>query len=113
SMYVLGSLTFDPRRRDPNAPAPQPWQIVGIIEDVRQSSLDQEPGPEIFVDFRQLPGPSGAPGSTRYFSLRMDGEPAPMASSIRGIARQLDAQAMVENIAPMQRLVSNSIARPR
>ena len=40
------------------------WEIVGIVDDVRQGRLDQEPGPEIFVDFRQLPGPSGPPGST-------------------------------------------------
>ncbi len=36
-----------------------------------QASLDQEPGPEIFVlDFRQLPGPSGPPGSPRYVVMR-------------------------------------------
>jgi predicted permease len=112
-IYAIGNVTFDPRRLRPSGPAPQPWEIVGIVDDVRQARLDQEPGPEIFVDFRQLPGPSGPPGSTRYFSLRIDGDPAPVASSIRGIARQLDAQAMVENVTPMERLVSNSIARPR
>jgi putative ABC transport system permease protein len=112
-IYVIGNVTFDPRRLRPSGRAPQPWEIIGIVDDVRQARLDQEPGPEIFVDFRQLPGPSGPPGSTRYFSLRMDGDPAPVASGIRGIARQLDAQAMVENVTPMVRLVSNSIARPR
>ncbi len=112
-MYVLGSVTFDPRRLAPSGPPPRPWQIVGIVEDVRQASLDQEPGPEIYVDFRQLPGPSGPPGSARYFALRVEGDPMSMASSIRGIARQLDSQAMVENVAPMEQLVSSSIARPR
>jgi hypothetical protein len=28
------------RRRSPEAKAPRPWQIVGIVEDVRQASLD-------------------------------------------------------------------------
>ena len=28
-LYILGSVTFDPRRRNPEAGAPLPWQIVG------------------------------------------------------------------------------------
>ena len=112
-LYVLGSVTFDPRRRNPGAPAPLPWQIVGIVEDVRQAGLDQEPGPEIFVDFRQLPGPSGPPGSPRYVAIRVDGDQRSVTSNIRSVARQLDSQALVEDVQPMSQLVSRSIARPR
>jgi putative ABC transport system permease protein len=112
-IYALGNVTFDPRRLRPGGGAPQPWEIVGIVDDIRQSLVDRQSGPEIFVDFRQLPGPSGPPGSSRYFSLRTDRNPVSFASSVRGIARQLDDQAMVENVAPMENLVSNSIARPR
>ena len=65
-IYALGNVTFDPRRLRPSGGAPQPWEIVGIVDNVRQSLLELESGPEIFVDFRQLPGPSGPPGSARY-----------------------------------------------
>jgi hypothetical protein len=110
--YLLGSVTFDPRRFDPNQ-TPRPWQIVGIVEDVRQASLDREPGPEVFVDFRQLPGPSGPPGSARYFAIRTDGTTPISAAMIRSTARQFDTQALIENVAPMEQLVSGSLARPR
>jgi len=113
ALFVLGPVTFDPRRRDPTATAPLPWRIVGIVEDVHQASLDQEAGPEIFVDFRQLPGPSGPPGSSRYVAMRIDGDQTAVAANVRSIARQLDAAALVEDVRPMAQLVSNSIARPR
>jgi hypothetical protein len=112
-LYILGSVTFDPRRRNPEAGAPLPWQIIGIVEDVRQASLDQEPGPEIFVDFRQLPGPSGPPGSPRYVVMRIDGDETPVAASARSVAHQIDSEALVEDVRPMAQLVSASIARPR
>jgi putative ABC transport system permease protein len=112
-LYILGSVTFDPRRRNPEAGAPLPWQIVGIVEDVRQASLDQEPGPEIFVDFRQLPGPSGPPGSPRYVVMRIDGDETAVATSARSVAHQLDSEALVEDVRPMAQLVSTSMARPR
>jgi putative ABC transport system permease protein len=112
-IYAFGNVTFDPRRLGPSQRAPQPWEIVGIVGDIRQAGLDQEPGPEMFVDFRQLPGPSGPPGSPRYFAMRIEGDATPVVSSIRTFARELDPQAMVDNIAPMEQLVANSIARPR
>jgi putative ABC transport system permease protein len=30
-----------------------PQQIVGVVEDMRQGRLDQEPAPQVFVDYRQ------------------------------------------------------------
>ena len=48
-----------------------------------------------------------------YFSIRTDADPTAVASSIRSIVPQLDSQAMVENVVPMNQLVSNSISVPR
>jgi putative ABC transport system permease protein len=48
-----------------------------------------------------------------YFAARVDAGTSDMMSSIRGITRQLDPQAIVEHVAPMEQLVSNSIGRPR
>ena len=31
----------------------EPWEIVGIVADVRQFGLDREPEPQFFVDVRQ------------------------------------------------------------
>ncbi|MPZ21921.1 MAG: hypothetical protein GEV06_29240, partial [Luteitalea sp.] len=32
-----------------------PWEIIGVVEDVRQFGLDQTPEAQFFADFRQWP----------------------------------------------------------
>ncbi len=131
-IYISGSVTFDPRHpRALRCGAPEPWEIVGIVDDVRQGDLGEEASPQIFVDYRQLPGPSGPPGSPMYFAVRTGaaatasgaattaanvtatGAAAAVTSNIRPFARQLDPLALVEEVEPMTQLVTSSIARPR
>ena len=37
-----------------NSIGPAPWQIIGVVDDIRQATLDREPAPQFFLDFRQL-----------------------------------------------------------
>jgi len=88
---------------------PDPFEVVGIVRDVRQYGLDQDPDPQVFIDARQLP-----PGNpTPYFALRVDGDPASYVSSVREAVRQIDSSAVLDNVATMQQVVSNSLSRPR
>jgi predicted permease len=125
-IFVSGSVTFDPRMLDAARGAPGPWEIVGIVDDVHQGDLSEEAMPQIFVDYRQLPGPSGPPGSPMYFAVRTgaganvagaaataSAAAAAVTSSIRPFARQLDPLALIEEIEPMTQLVASSIAGPR
>jgi putative ABC transport system permease protein len=86
---------------------------VGIVEDVLQVSLTEKASPQIFIDFRQVPASEPLAGVGLYFGIRTDGERTSIASDARGIIHQLDRQLIVENVAPMDALVSNSIASPR
>ena len=88
---------------------PLSWQVVGIIEDVHQYGLDQAPDPQVFFDSRQLPLSNPSP----YFAVRTEGDPIALVASIRGIVRQVDSGAIVDGIAKMEQVVSNSISRPR
>ena len=78
------------------------WEIVGIVDDVRQRGLDAEPEPQFFVTFRDmLPrvGPMFDQLPTRaYFAVRTDRDPRPVVSSIRGILRQVDSRAAMDNV---------------
>jgi predicted permease len=89
-----------------------PWQIVGIVADVRQFRLDRPPEPQFFADLRQWPGgpvfPIGA-----YYVVRASTDPAAVLSSARAIARQLDDQAGLFNVATMDEVVASTIWRPR
>jgi putative ABC transport system permease protein len=92
---------------------PNPWEIVGIVDDVPQESLADAPAPQIFIDYRQVPETERHAGIGMYFSIRTDGEPASVAATLRSIVPQLDPQAMLENVAPMTQLVSHSMSRQR
>ena len=88
---------------------PDPFEVVGIVRDVRQYGLDQDPDPQVFVDARQLP-----PGNpTPYFAVRVDGDPTDYASSVREAVREIDSSAAIDNVATMQQVVSNALSRPR
>jgi putative ABC transport system permease protein len=89
---------------------PDPFEVVGIVEDVRQYGLDQDPDPQVFVDARQLP--PGNPGPP-YFAVRVDGAPLNYVSSVRDAVRQVDSSGVLDNVATMQQIVSNSLSRPR
>jgi ABC-type antimicrobial peptide transport system permease subunit len=88
-----------------------PWEIVGIVEDVRQFGLDREPAPQIFIDARQAPVLAG--DRSTYFAIRTDIKLASVAPRIPGIVRRLDSHATLDNVATMEQIVSNSISRPR
>jgi len=107
-LYVGGVSTFDP----PDRSAPlAPWEVIGVVADVRQRSVIEPATSQIFVDQRQVPGPTN--NSSINVVVRMDGDPAPLLASLRPLIAQLDAAAFVDNIAPMDRIVSNTYARPR
>jgi putative ABC transport system permease protein len=90
-----------------------PIEVVGIVDNIRQLGLDQEPA-QVFVDLRQFPASprvlSSAP--PLYYAVRTEDQAGAIAS-IRSIVREFDSRAAVDNVATMSQLVSNSIARPR
>jgi putative ABC transport system permease protein len=89
-----------------------PWEIVGVVGDVRQVGLDREAGPQVFVDLRQAPG-----GTDRaYFALRMDlgaHTNGATITSLRETVRALDPRATIDAVATMEQIVSHSVARQR
>jgi len=83
------------------------WEVVGIVEDVRQFQLDQPPGSEMFVvDF--ITAPPGFGGT--YFAVRTSGAPMAISAEVRSIVRQIDPAATVDNIATMEQIVSNAVS---
>ena len=92
----------------------EPWQIVGVIADVRQFGLSVEPTPQFFVDMRQwtdidaLVFPVGA-----YYAIRTSRDSESIVPAVRAIVQQMDAQASLFYVAPMEQVVASTISRPR
>jgi putative ABC transport system permease protein len=92
---------------------PQPAQIVGVVESIRQRGLDSEPQPQYFLDWRQYAGGIGPFAVGGFFAVRTQNKPISVISAIRSVVSQLDTRATVDSVATMEQLVANSVAIPR
>jgi putative ABC transport system permease protein len=91
-----------------------PWDIIGVVEDVRETGLADPPGSAIFANLDRAGADSTLfEHSSPYFAVRTDGSPTALVPAIRAIARQLDPQIAPDRIATMEEILSNSILQPR
>ncbi len=102
----------------------QPMTVIGIVEDIRQESPTDEVFPEIFVDYRQfltLMERAKQPPQRQdafaigflSFAIRVSGDPASLVPEVRRIVRDVDPDAGIDAIIPMNRLASSVVARER
>jgi putative ABC transport system permease protein len=112
SLAESGVLWDNPIGRQLYAVGREPWEIVGIAEDVRRFGLDQEPDPQIFVDFRQAPDLLVV-GPPMLFAVRAIGNPAALSPLILTSLRQIDPNLGMERVATTAQLMGDSLARSR
>ena len=109
-----GFLGADPIGAQIYGSDPAPWEVVGIVEDVRQLGLDVQPGSQVFIAYDDVPSAAGIVAtSPPYFTVRTESDPRAFVSSIRAVVEQLDARAALDNVATMDQVISNSMVRPR
>jgi putative ABC transport system permease protein len=103
-------------------PSPDPWEIVGVVGDVRQGKLDENPVPQVCVSPRQalvamphLPDHirEGAALGFLSFAVRANHDPSDVVSEVRAVLHRLDPAVALEGETTMDRLVSNSVSRQR
>jgi predicted permease len=90
---------------DPNPPA---REVVGVVGDVRQSSLEEGAEPDFYVPYLQAP--------ERYMNLAVRTAPnatAGAASALRGTLKEVDREQYVPDIEPMSKFLAESVARRR
>jgi predicted permease len=86
----------------------QTWlTIVGVVGDIRHSSLDQEPKDYLYVPFLQSPGYS----STLF--VRTLGDPLGLTRQVRQITHALDPQAAIVGVRTLEQIRHESLASPR
>jgi hypothetical protein len=64
-----------------------PWEIVGVVDDVRQFGLDRDPQPQFFADLRQWSGTGPLFPVGAYYAVRTSADPEVIIASIREIVR--------------------------
>jgi predicted permease len=88
-------------------------EVVGIVEDVHQLGIGLEPEPMVFVDPEHTIGIIGVAEGGNYFTVRAKGNPTAIIPEIRAIVSDLDQELVIDNVATMNQVVSNSITTPR
>jgi len=95
-------IAFDQVNGQPN------WrEIVGIARDVRHTSLDSDPKPEMFIPFTQFPS---------FFMtivLRTSGDPLSFVAAARNEVLAVKNDQPISNVHKMEDLLANSVAQRR
>lgn len=82
-------------------------EIVGIVADIRQMTLSDEPAPGIYIPYTQEPMP------WQTLVVRTKNDPMSLADPIRREVAGLDSQQPVARIATLDQLMEASTAQPR
>jgi putative ABC transport system permease protein len=86
---------------------PNPVEIVGVVADARQTELKVAPQPTIFLANAQAP---------MYFAhlvVRARNDPRQMAHAVQAAIHRVDPDQAVSDVATMDDVFSDSVARPR
>jgi putative ABC transport system permease protein len=84
------------------------WRtVVGVVGSVRQTSLDRDADPHVYLPESQFPS------SALTFVVRASGDPAATAAGLRDVVQGLDRDLPLSNIRSLADLVGGSIASRR
>jgi putative ABC transport system permease protein len=82
-------------------------EIVGVVEDIRYAGLAIEAEPSIYFPLQQ------APFRRMVVALRTDGDPTALVGGVRTAMRSIDPGLPVGEVAAIESVVSDSLARER
>ncbi len=86
----------------------EPWEIVGIVDNVRQATLAEAPEPHIYMPYRQAPFIP-----TMTLAVRTAKDPLSLAGPVRDRVFSLDDQLAPYRIQTMEEQVAGSIGDER
>lgn len=87
---------------------PEPWQVVGIAEDVRHEGARSATLPEVYVPFERLPH--------RALSLvvrTLQDDPLALAADVRERVRRADPSLPIETLRTLEDRIAEDVRQPR
>ena len=84
-----------------------PYEIVGIVKDIKISSLDVDVFPMVYIPHTQL-----SVGSMT-FVVRTNGNPRSLAAGVAAAVHEFDRELPLADVRPMDDVVAFTIAQPR
>jgi putative ABC transport system permease protein len=84
-----------------------PYEIVGVVKDIRIASLDVDVYPMVYIPHTQL-----SVGSMTLV-VRTNSDPRSLATGVAAAVHEFDPELPVADLQPMADVVAFTIARPR
>ena len=81
--------------------------IVGVVADVKQTGLDAEVDPTVYLPFSQ------APRSGLSVAVKAQNDKLALGPTLRSQVRELDGELPMYNLRPMSEIVATSVATER
>jgi predicted permease len=98
---------------DDNSNDPRPVEVVGVVEDVRQTALDTPPTYDIYIPLRQIHPESVAfISNNQFWMIKLGTDPGAFRVPFLTALREVDPDAAVSNTGPWRTLV-DAWFRPR
>jgi putative ABC transport system permease protein len=89
------------------SPATEQLEIIGVAGDVRSGTLDQAPGPTVYIAHSQEPSLFAS------IVVRSQGSQASVADAVRASIARIDPGQGISQVAALDTILSNASARPR
>jgi putative ABC transport system permease protein len=84
---------------------PEPWEIIGIVGDIRHRALETQPFPAMYM-------PTYSTGGTNLV-IRTQGEPTNITGAVRKEVHAIDPDQPVSDVKTMEQWVDTAVAAPR
>jgi predicted permease len=91
----------------PGGTPPPTREIVGVVEDVRQDAMRDQPLPQMYVPYAQ-----NSWGFLSFFVL-VDGDPTSVAASVQRVVTAIDPERPARDVLTTQAIVRGSTERLR
>jgi putative ABC transport system permease protein len=84
--------------------------VVGVVEDLRQESLQAEQSPTMYVPYTQR---ETLAATANFLVVRTSTDPTTLSESITQVIRRLDSGQVIRDVRTMEQVVARSVSQQR
>jgi putative ABC transport system permease protein len=94
----------------PIGPSPPLLEVVGVVNDVKQFTLDREPTADLYVPILQMPPSQSALLAARmYWVVRTEDDPRQLETAVRNAVHSVDPDVATSSTRTMDTVLQSSL----